>query len=72
MPLPSVKFPLEYVGEFDGDIAAFEERWDKSKQESLKKFSAEPDKLYLSVDEYTYQVLRHGYKIYKKEMVTTF
>ena len=30
MPLPSVEFPLEYVGEFDGDIAAFEERWDKS------------------------------------------
>lgn len=72
MPLPSVEFPLEYVGEFDGDIAAFEERWDKCKQESLKKFSDEPDKLYLSVDEYTYQVLRHGDKIYKKEMGTTF
>ena len=66
MPLPSVEFPLEYVGEFDGDIAAFEERWDKRKQESLKKFSDEPDKLYLPVDEYTYQVLRHGDKIYKK------
>lgn len=66
MPLPSVEFPLEYVGEFDGDITTFEERWDKSKQESLKKFSDEPDKLYLPVDEYTYQVLRHGDKIYKK------
>lgn len=66
MPLPSVEFPLEYVGEFTDDITTFEERWNKDKQESLKKFSDEPDKLYLPVGEYTYQVLRPGDKIYKK------
>lgn len=65
-PLPIIEFPLEYMDEFHGDIATFEKQWNANKREPLKKFSDEPDKLYLPVGEYTYQFLRPGDKIYKK------
>lgn len=66
-PLPVVEFPLEHIESFEGSLEQFEECWNRHKDvEQLKRFSDEPNMIYLPVSEFRYQAVKHGNIVYKK------